>query len=735
MVCKIFAILVSGAAVLLTTTAVRADNGTASSVGNNDSSLAEIVVTAEKREQRLIDVPVPVTALSASELLDDNKTRMEDYFRDVPGLTMTTAGSGQSTLSVRGVSTGNTTNPTVGITIDDVPYGSASGLEFGSLISPPDLDPTDLQQIEVLRGPQGTLYGASSLGGLLKFVTADPSFDRISGRVETDGNLIENGGDGGSVRGAINLPLISDTLAMRVSAFERHDGGFIDDPTHGLRDVDSGDAYGSHAALLWKIDDGATLKLSALYQDTKTDGQSAVDTNDRLTPTYGDLDQNRPPGTGTSTIKAQLYSANLTVDLPYALKLVSVSGYAINDYISLLDITPELGAYTTGGGAGLYYDYFTKRFSQEIRLQQNSQFLDWVVGAFYSRERSGDHDTVDDLDFDTGQLINDGLLDENDFFHYDEYAGFASATLHLTPAFDVQGGLRYARNTQFYQTDLQGPLGGGYLFRQSSADHALTYSVAPSYKISEDVLAYVRVASGYRPGGPNAGVFGAGTPRTYNADTTVNYEIGLKGEMFDKRLTIDASVFYVDWTNIQLGSVDPTTGFLYFQNGKSASSKGIELSAKARPWVQATVTASTTVGKAELTQTLPVTAAYAQAGDRLPNDPEVTFSLDFEQTFAINQALNAFAGGSFNYVGSRVGPFVNTAPEVRAPMPAYTLGGLRGGVRTTTGWTVSAYVSNLGNSRGVLSAQTRADTSLPTDPFSATVLQPRTVGISVSKSF
>jgi outer membrane receptor protein involved in Fe transport len=230
-------------------------------------------------------------------------------------------------------------------------------------------------------------------------------------------------------------------------------------------------------------------------------------------------------------------------------------------------------------------------------------------------------------------------------------------------------------------------------------------------------------------------VFGVGTPRTYSADTTVNYEIGFKSEMLDKRLTLDASVFYVKWTNIQLGSIDPSTGFLYFQNGKSASSKGIELSAKARPWAQGTVTASTTVGKAELTQTLPATAAYGRAGDRLPNDPEVTFSLDFEQTFAINQALNAFAGGSFNYVGSRVGPFVNTAPEVRAPMPAYTLGGLRGGVRTTTGWTVSGYVSNLGNSRGVLSAQSRAATSLPTGPFGATVVQPRTVGISVAKSF
>jgi iron complex outermembrane recepter protein len=710
---------------------VKADNTS----GGDQSSLDEIVVTAQKREQRLIDVPTPVTALAASDLLDDNKTRLEDYFRDVPGLTVTTQGSGMTNLSVRGISTGNTTSPTVGITIDDIPFGSVSGLEFGSLISPPDLDPSDLQRVEVLRGPQGTLYGASSLGGLLKFVTVDPSFDGVSGRVSVDGNTIQDGGSGESVRGAVNIPLISDVLAMRASGFYRQDGGFIDDPAHGLKDLDRGGAEGGHLALLWKIDDRATLKLSALYQENSADGASSVDTNYQLTPTYGDLQQDRVPGTGAYIDKVQMYSANLTIDLPYSLRLVSLSGYAINDYVTLVDYTPEFGAYTTGGGAGLYYDFFTKRYSQEIRLQQSNDFVDWVIGGFYTRENSGDHITVDDLNADTGALINNGLLDENDRFRYDEYAGFASATAHLTSAFDLEGGLRYSHNSQFYTTNLQGPLGGGYIFQQPSDEHSLTYSVNPSYKISENLLAYLRVASGFRPGGPNAGVFGVGTPITYKPDTTVNYEAGFKGEALDKRLTFEASVFYVKWNNIQLGSIDPTSGFLYIQNGGTASSKGVELEVKARPWTGATVSASTSINKAELTENLPVTSAFGQSGDRLPNSADGTFSLDFEQTFPLSATVNAFAGGSVNYVGNRVGPFVNTAAEVRAPMPAYTLGGLRVGVRTTDGWTATGYVSNVGNSRGVLSAQTRAATSLPTDPFDITVVQPRTIGVSLSKTF
>jgi iron complex outermembrane receptor protein len=702
----------------------------------DDDQLAEIVVTAQKREERLIDVPTPVTALSGSDLLDHDKTRLEDYFRDVPGLTLTSGGSGLATLSVRGVSTGNTTSPTVGVTIDDVPYGSVSGLGFGSLISPPDLDPSDLQRVEVLRGPQGTLYGASSLGGLLKFVTVDPSFSGVSGRVQVDGNSIQDGGQGGSIRGAVNVPLIDDTLALRASGFYRHDGGFIDDPSHGLEDVDSGHAEGGHAALLWKIAEGATLKLTALYQENNTNGQSAVDTDSSLRPLQGDLDQERIPGSGGSAVRVQMYGATFTMDLPQSIKLVAVSGYVINDYVTMIDFTPEFGSFTTGGGAGLYYDVFTKRFSQEVRLEHTGAHLDWVIGTFYTREHSGDHIDVDDINFNTGDILNTGgLLDENDRFRYHEYAGFASATVHFTSQLSLEGGLRYSHNTQFYQTNLQGLLGGGYLFTQPSADHALTFDVTPSYKISEDLLAYVRVASGYRPGGPNAGVFGAGTPITYGADTTVNYEVGLKGEAFNKLLTFEASLYYVDWNKIQIGSIDPNTGFLYFQNGRSASSKGIELAARFRPWSGALVSASSSIGKAELSDTLPGTAAYGYAGDRLPNTPEFSASLDFEQDFKVTAAFDAFAGGSVNFVGNRVGPFVNTPEEVRPVMPAYTLGGLRAGLRSPAGWEATAYISNVGNSRGVLSAASRAATSFPTDPFSATVVQPRTFGVSFSQSF
>ena len=734
--------LAAGVCAAITLSAPALAAGSADSSAS-DSTLGEVVVTAQKSEQRLIDVPSPVTALSATDLLNENKTRLEDYFRDVPGLAFTPSGSGQANVAVRGITTGNTTNPTVGITIDDAPYGSVSGLEAGALISPPDLDPSDLQRVEVLRGPQGTLYGASSLGGLLKFVTVDPSFSGISGRLEVGGDKIDGGGSGDIVRGAINLPVVPDVLAVRASGFFRRDGGFIDDPVHGLSDIDADQSKGGHLAALLKMGDAATLKVSALYQQLRDDGQSQIDTDDRGNPQFGALGQDRPPGTGRSINKVQMYTADLTVNLPAAIRLVSLSSFSRNDWVEVADFSPSYGQHVGTGAASVPADYWTKRLSQELRLEQAGSLADWTAGVFWTREHSGDYVTIDSLDPVTGTLVDapgsiDGLwLNENDRFRYNEYAVFGSATWHITSAFNLESGLRYARNTQNYTSDLGGPFGGGYLFQQPATDHALTFSVNPSYKITEDVMAYIRVASGYRPGGPNAGVFGPGTPVTYKADKTVNYEIGLNAEAFDKRLTFTGSLYYVDWSDIQLGNIDPVTTFLYIQNGNSASSKGIELSANGRPWQGATATASATLGKAELTADLPGTAALGHSGDRLPNTPETTVSIDFEQTFPLVSNLSGFVGGAASYVGNRVGPFVGADPvgQVRFPMAAYVLGSVRAGVHTGDGWTGTLYVSNLGNTRAVLSGAARAATSQPGQPFEATIAQPRTVGFSVSKAF
>ncbi|MGH3428922.1 MAG: TonB-dependent receptor plug domain-containing protein, partial [Mycobacteriales bacterium] len=199
--------------------------------------LEEVVVTAQKRAERLQDVPVPVTALSADNLAANNQVRLQDYYASVPGLGLASSSKGDALLTIRGITTGVTSgNPTVGITIDDVPYGSSSNYGGGGLgIPAPDLDPSDLARVEVLRGPQGTLYGASSIGGLLKFVTADPAFDGVSGRIQGGGSTVHNAPDAGYVlRGSVNVPL-NDEFAVRASAFTRRDPGYVDNEPLGPR--------------------------------------------------------------------------------------------------------------------------------------------------------------------------------------------------------------------------------------------------------------------------------------------------------------------------------------------------------------------------------------------------------------------------------------------------------------------------------------------------------------------
>ena len=196
----------------------------------------EVLVTAEKRTERLQDVPVPVTTISTEKLLESNQLSLQDYYTSVPGLNLSMDNlRGQVNVSIRGLSL-NGASPTVGIVVDDIPYGSSTSLGGGNWM--PDLDPSDLARVEVLRGPQGTLYGASSIGGLLKYVTVDPSTSALTGSVQASGSSIRNGsGLGYGVRGSVNIPL-TDTLAMRVSAFTRKDPGYIDDPVLHLDGVD-----------------------------------------------------------------------------------------------------------------------------------------------------------------------------------------------------------------------------------------------------------------------------------------------------------------------------------------------------------------------------------------------------------------------------------------------------------------------------------------------------------------
>jgi outer membrane receptor protein involved in Fe transport len=702
----------------------------------------DVVVTAQKREQRLQDVPMSVTALTASSLIENNQVKVEDYFRLVPGLQLSPLAAGRYNLSIRGVTTGIGTSPTVGITIDDVPYGSVSIAGFGSRFFP-NLDPSDLQRIEVLRGPQGTLYGASSLGGLLKYVTLDPSFARVSGRVQADLSTIEKGGTGGGGRAAINVPLVDDKLAIRASGFYRHDGGYVDDPGQHRTDVDRANVYGGRLALLWKIAPGASLKLGALYQHDAGDGTNQVDTNYLLNETTGDLQHRAQVGTGPYLNSSQFYTGHLKVVLGGGIGLDAVSGYSVNVYRTVADTTPSFGgaaAFLYGlNGSAMPYGFRTAKFSQELRLSSSGTSVDWLVGGFYTNEKSTDYFIASAADPVTGSRSG-VFFDEADQFHYKEYAAFGDVTVHVTSQLDLQAGARYSSNKQRYHSltaiplAVQPFLGPTTDFSQNSSDNAFTFEVGPSFKLSRNLLLYGRVSSGYRPGGPNAGDFDASTPRVYKADRTTNYEVGVKGSVGGRTLTFEVAAFMLDWNDIQLAFHDQVTGFLFLKNGSKATSKGVEGSFELRPTHGLSISGNASYNEAKLAADLPGPGSIGRDGDVLPNVPKFSGTLSAEQSFPVFGHLEGFVGGSISHVSSRRAEFANSAAEIRVAMPGYTKGDLRFGVRGD-GLTVTAFVSNVGNSRGVLYGGALGSHTLVTDPFYKLVLQPRTFGITASREF
>ena len=232
--------------------AAAAASGNGPPLGGADAApggeqVSELIVTANKRDERLRDVPSAVTALTGADLRRTQAKRLEDYATKVPGLNFISSGEGTTQLILRGITTGGAQlSSTVAVYIDETPY-SGSTVFAGAATGVPDLDPSDLDHIEVLKGPQGTLYGADALGGVLKYVTVKPDSGRFSGRADVGGAWVDGGGSGFNASAAVNIPLVTDKLAVRISGFDRQDPGFIDDPSRSAKNINSGGRLGRSA--------------------------------------------------------------------------------------------------------------------------------------------------------------------------------------------------------------------------------------------------------------------------------------------------------------------------------------------------------------------------------------------------------------------------------------------------------------------------------------------------------
>ncbi|MHC1479134.1 TonB-dependent receptor [Frateuria aurantia] len=702
-------------------------------------NLQAVQVTAEKKTESEQDVPISMSVIEGSDMLDNGVSRLADYYATVPGLSMNDRGAGRTTLVIRGISAGSELNPTVGINLDDAPFGSST-TDF----SIADLDPFDIDHIEVLRGPQGTLYGASSMGGLIKFSMVQPDTESFSGRYQTDVSSTAHGGVNLADRVAVNLPLIKDKLALRVSLFKRHDAGYVSDPSQDKHDVNAGGASGGRMSLLWNVNDRFKVRASAMAQNSYNDATARIDVaNNSYVPLYGAYAHERLPGTDSDYIKTRLYTVQMDGQFGWA-DFHSITSYNQYNLEGPQDVTGTFGAYTapvygvSGLGVKLVNDNRTGKFSQEFRFSSpdDGRALSWLGGLYFTKEHTSTYQDVEAVDRTTGADLGYGSMYSGlSPSTYKEVAAFGNVTYQFTDAFDVQLGGRFSSIRQSFTNDYSGPLNGGYSSdHETASNNVWTYSLSPRYHFSSDLMAYARVATGYRAGGANAllsedkGNF----PTQYKSDSLTSYELGLKGDFADHKLSLDTALFYINWADLQLAETSQETGSSYYVNAGKAKSEGAEATLSWRPVRGLTLSGNTSYTHAVLTRDTP-DGTYGLAGDRLPYSPTWSGNLSASYTFGLTNQLDGEVGGSATYVGDRMSSFVSSASAQRFMLRAYTTLELHAGIQAMD-WNINLYVRNLTDARGFLSA-TAQNATTGVSSYGLLIIQPRTVGISATYSF
>lgn len=717
-------------------------------------AIENILVTAQKRETRLQDTPASIVALSDSLLKNASIDGANDLTKAVPGLVVTDGGAGQRRFSLRGIRSSGDSQ--VGVYYDESPVTGPPGTTSDAGGNQSDLRLFDVERVEVLRGPQGTLYGAGSMGGTVRVIYRKPSLTEFEGSVDVTGTTTAHGGEGYQLNIAFNIPLVTDKLAARLVYFRRDNQGWIDNPGLGLKNINGEDTDGGRLLVRFVPTDWLTLDAAVHYQDT----QSAPST---WSPSAGEYNAvNRAQLSFAD--EAKLYSLSGTAELGFA-KLVATTTYQERDTVLVRDPYYLLnGAYnsqtfcrrhfsaaTCATPAGMtsfnaYVDSVTplsyyapqelKNWTNEVRLQSDGNGpLNWTVGAYFEDRKAAVH-SLGVLVDDHGALIKDAPLvfDRQVRDHLQQKAGFGEISYAVIPDLTLTAGLRYYD----YKKTIEGDTSKGFdlinfavqpwTVRKSDASGWL-YKFNASYKASDNILVYAQAASGYRPGGANQvlGLPGAFTP--YEPDSLWTYEAGVKTSFLDGRALFNATGFLTDWKNMQVTGNSGTFAFL--TNAGSARIKGVELEAAISPLDGLQFSANATILSAKLVedQINDLVIASGRKGDRIPNIPELAFTLAGQYERDLADGLTGLIRADVNFVGRSYADFRPTSSNYRK-IGDYTVVSARTGVRNDR-WGAYIFVNNIFD----VVARTSAANVLGGTIETITTSPPRTVGLNLTTSF
>jgi len=687
---------------------------------NDDAgfNMEEIVITATKREARLQDVPLSVRALQGDDLIKIGAVDLEGYARTIPGIALDENGPGQNRVNIRGLAAVSGRASTVGYYIDEVSQ---------SQNQQSDLELYDIRSVEILRGPQGTLYGEGSIGGSILVHTNKPNLEgfEVSGDMEL--SSLSKGGEGFAAHGMLNIPLVDDVLAMRVVGYYRDDSGYIDNISTGKDDVNDLTRKGGRVQVLYQPSEEFDITLGAYYQEMVTG--SLQTQNPRIGVRY----QTFAPTDESNVQDIFQVSGLLNYDFGAA-TLTSVTGYYERDQM----LNQVISQFVATGGA-VDDDTFLHRtndepttiFNHETRLTSNGDNdFDWIVGVYHSRRDQSFNQTIGSI---TGTTRDPAFISFLETFEVRQYAAFGEGSYALLDNLDLTVGLRYYKEK--YSFNGEEIFFGSSTFKTppNGSDTSWSPKFALSYKATEDLNLYANVTKGYRAGGHTSNNQEDTPPGLteeeftfFQPDVSWNYEVGFKGSFLDNRVTINAAVYYIDWTNLQVSDqfFNPDVGdFInYISNAGGAESKGFEFELFAEPIDGLSLTAGIAYTDATLTEDAPVIDGLK--GDRLGDIPDWTVALDAQYDFPVTNNLDAFVGGSYQYIGEAADNFTAVVFDDDRTIESYNLAGLRVGVRADN-WEFRLFAENLFNEFNVVSYLL----------IQEVVLQPRKIGAKFSFHF
>jgi outer membrane receptor protein involved in Fe transport len=738
------------------------------------AALEEIVVTAQKREEHIQDVPISISAISGESLDMQGSRDFRDILRTVPGLSFAGNEPGMSRYSIRGVSTA-ASSPTTGLYLDDVSLLSIS-TNFAGAIDPPIFD---LERIEVLKGPQGTLYGGSAMGGAIKFVSRKPDLEATTVDAAAGVSTTDGGGISYDLESVLNLPLVDGKVGMRAGILYREEAGYVDympdqpgvflnrsattppDPYEPLPFDTNGTVNRKNAnertnlagrlAFKFALADDLTILPSITIQRSRKDNPNDFWTN--LSDFKASYRFQQP-----TNDDVEIYSLSITKSFD-SFDLTALSGYfnrSLNwerDYSYFVgSLVPPLLSTNSYNQS----DTSTSTFSQEIRLASSNPdaALKWVAGLFYSDQSDELNQLVTTAGagdvFGTG---TDVVYVGKQSTSMQQYAAFADATYSLTEQFEASLGLRWFEIDQEINGDFDGVFNGGpsSISQKTSVDVGLNPKLTLTYRPTDGHIAYVTGSQGFRPGGPNRfntssplcgpdfenlGIDRA--PATYESDNLWTYELGSKNLFSAGRVIVNGAVYYTDWKKIQQQVNLPSCGFQFVANIGAAEIKGAEIELRVAATPSLTLGGNASYTDSKITESAP--GVSAKVGQPVLDTPDwiANAFLEYQHPFFGGWGSNARV--DYEYHGSNIRQFdtvvpvalpeggTTLVPDVTQVQDSYDVLNLSFAV-SKDDWQAKLYVINAANSSSLLDY-----TRLLNTP-NATALRPRTIGISIRKHF